>query len=219
MQTWKMETTSNEENAPTEVDISLDEVLVGLSNVKGNDQKLMMLELLANVLAQEANLEMSEAQAQHLFVAVLTAFKVAKTTEKRPALRNKLMETCLIVLSNATMTAVQAERFYAAAGIANSTADFHSYMEEYLSHNPHLEMDGQDAEEEDEWRYLGQVITNLCQLEPFRKLLLQASSDNMERLALQIRSKSIIRRRSAVAAVRRYPSPPPLSVPAPSALC
>lgn len=84
-----------------------------------------------------------------------------------------------------------------------------SWLEKYLDYSAHLEIKPENPElwyDVDEWQNMGNFLTNLCQSEEGRKIILRTSAGYMPKLAAQIRSRNPTRRRGAVASIRRYRS-------------
>lgn len=215
------------------LDIKVEEILHGFSSIQGNDQRLLLLELLANVLAQQEeenqknqaqqqepkegpehqqeqvqnNVGLDDATASQLFSTILSFLDQGILSEKRLVLRNKLLQTAFIVLTNATKSQHLAELFYSVAQLASPTASCYTYLDTFLAYNPQLESQEEEEEgqieEEDEWQHVGSLICNLCQVEEGRKIFLKMSDDRMSLLVNQIRSKSLYRRRGAIGAIRR----------------
>eukprot|EP00981_Chlorochromonas_danica_P007517 scaffold1767_cov178-Ochromonas_danica.AAC.22 len=221
------------------LDINVEEILNGFRSIQGNDQRLLLLELLANVLAQQEenqekqeqqqqepkegqehqqeqereqeqnNVGLDDATASQLFSTILSFLDNGILSEKRQALRKKLLQTAFIVLTNATKSQHLAELFYSVAQLASPTAACYTYLDTFLAYNPQLELQEEEEEEEgqieeeDEWQHVGSLVCNLCQVEEGRKIFLKMSDDRMSLLVNQIRSKSLYRRRGAIGAIRR----------------
>jgi hypothetical protein len=117
----------------------------------------------------------------------------------------KIVNMTLCALSNSTITENQVRFFLQFAGcvssedtasepVLNSEAQvynrqFHHMIRKYLEYNPQLEessIEGDDWIGSDEWQYGGNVLTNLCQVEDGRRIILRQSAGYMELLPSQV---------------------------------
>lgn len=103
-------------------------------------------------MAKEEHHDFSESLAADVFTTLLNFLSNDILTEKRAALKRKLLDTCLIGLSNASKTTANVEKLLNIANIESGESVMVSCIDNFLAYNPQLEMED-DEEDDDEWRY------------------------------------------------------------------
>ncbi len=144
---------------------------------------------------------MTNAELETLFKTLLT---ILEKTSCKTLQGRKIVNMSLCALSNSTITETQASVFLELTRNNNpgesigetSTLNrqFHLMIRKYLEYNPQLE-DGYAEDDDwigvDEWQFGGNILTNLCQLEDGRKVILRQSTKYMESLPVQVRSNCL----------------------------
>lgn len=145
---------------------------------------------------------MSNSELEPLFKTLLM---IIEKTSCKTLQGRKVVNMTLCALSNSTITEAQVNCFLQFTGSTTSAegsgepvqnADtqlynrqFHHMIRKYLEYNPQLEdgsIEGDDWIGVDEWQYGGNVLTNLCQVEDGRRVILKQSSGYMEALPVQV---------------------------------
>ncbi|KAJ1414788.1 hypothetical protein B484DRAFT_164038 [Ochromonadaceae sp. CCMP2298] len=178
-------------------EVSVLEIVRGLMNDSMKSQRLQLLQLLANKLAESTEpLTADECKA----VFAVGCLKVQGETE------GSLIHLGLTILANATINEDNAEAFVEFIKKSDKYGShFKSFANTFLDHNPQVEFDNEqvtDWSSVDPWQCMGSVFCNLCQAEEGRVMILRQSNRYMVRMLDQIRSKNVVRRRGVVGCVR-----------------
>jgi hypothetical protein len=177
-------------------EVSVLEIVRGLMNDSMKTQRLPLLQLLANKLAEStAPLTADECKA----VFAVGLLKVQGETE------GSLIHLGLTILANATINEANAAAFLEFIKKSEKYNNhFKNFANTFLDHNPQLEFDNEftDWSSVDPWQCMASVFCNLCQAEEGRVMILRQSNTYMVRLLGQIRSKNVVRRRGVVGCVR-----------------
>jgi len=183
--------------------LTLDEMLVGAGDPAMEDQLELLLALSSNLVAEQVE-TLSEAQVLSVTEAALSHVR-------------KYPHLCLAMICNMTVLERHALLFVENAVGENAKVElrrkFVLVLEEFLEYNPQAEnveglSDAEGADEESFWSeadpfgHMASVLCNIAVITDGRKLLLRQSSGFMPKLALQFRSRNVVRRRGAVGAVR-----------------
>lgn len=186
----------------TEDDHPVELILEGVKLSAGN---LDLLGLLANKLG-EASLSEEEvgAIADEMF-SQLDLY----------ARNKKVVNLCLVVLSNLTVVEANCEIFVAkevsdgeAVDKIHASKRLASIIESFLKHNPQAEDRSVDytkreaVTEADPWAHVASVLCNLCRTALGRKVIMKVSNEYIPKIASQFRSLNLVRRQGCVGAIR-----------------
>jgi hypothetical protein len=171
-------------------ELDYEDILSGLLSREYEEYKLLLLQQLTNKLA-EATSEINPIQNKIIKVLLIVLTSTSARTEKG----RKEINMALCGLNNATSSEPAAEAFLKVLQDDPQQEKMqqclHLCITNFLDYNPQAEADIELTPEEwevtDGWQHLGSVLCNLCQLEPGRKIILQASTGYMERLGPQVR--------------------------------
>jgi len=161
--------------------VSITEIVRGLTSDSMRSQRMALLQLLANKIAEtEGPITKEERSA----VFTIACLKVYGETE------GALIDLGLTILTNSTINEENAVAFLEFLKKSEKyNSYFQSFMNTFLSHNPQLEFDGtliQDWSTIDPWQNMSSIICNLCQIETGRALMLRQSTEYMIRLLPQV---------------------------------
>jgi len=183
-------------------ELSIDDIIGGLGNQQFAQQRLPLLELLTNYLAEGENIE--DSKLKLIFNLLLTIPIIVPPTTNEG---KKIISITMSALSNATVKEESAMLLLEHLEPEESklTKQFHFIIKKYLQYNPQAEIieeETPDWDLLDEWQHVGSVLCNVCQSEKGRKIILNTSTGYIERIAVQIRSANVVRRRGAVGSLR-----------------
>ena len=120
--------------------------------------------------------------------------------------QSKHINLVLIIISNLTVVESNVEPFLNFSKSSSESNMFQTIVHNFISHNPQSEDELVDAafvwDEIDKWQHGGSVLCNITRFEKGQQLILCKSSLYYPALCSQIRSKNLVRRRSAIAAIR-----------------
>jgi hypothetical protein len=149
---------------------------------------------------------LSEKELQVLFKTLLL---IAEKTSCKSLVGRQIVNMALCALSNCTLSEAQALMFLKLTGSLKpdentattevSTAtqtqnrQLHFIIGKFLEYNPQLEENVESSEDwigVDEWQQVGHLLTNLCQVDDGRRLLLKQSLGYMVLLVGQVSMNS-----------------------------
>ncbi|RYH11978.1 DUF383 domain-containing protein [archaeon] len=119
-----------------------------------------------------------------MIVSVLSLLYSTKN-EKNALLRSKLIQRCIILLANITQSPSIAQSFFEIANLDKEDSKILPYITEYLEHNPQLELEDEDPEEDD-LLHFASIICNICQVECGQLFMLKKSTNRLARVASQV---------------------------------
>jgi|MDTB01.1.fsa_nt_gb hypothetical protein len=169
-------------------EIAVEDLLLALEQSPGND---MVLRLLANKLGEDSKLE--KAEVSHVVKEVQSQLKLC-------AGRSEVEHLCCIILSNLTVKEDHCSAFL--------ESDIKNFITKFLSHNPQKENQSLDYSKDevvvqaDPWAHVGSILCNVCRVEEGRKAVLKISDGYIPKIASQLRSLNVVRRKGAVGAIR-----------------
>lgn len=180
-------------------ELDIDDLVSGISNVTMKEYKPAIIQCLVNKVADGLD-SLSEKDAKLIISTSLNSIPAEK--------KNDVVDLHLILLSNITVSVEKCDLFMdLVEGDGALYAAFRSIIDNFLSNNPQLEENVADPSEwvnADPYQYTANLLCNLCQCTRGRKVLLNKSYGYTNKLAVQIRSKNVTRRRGAVSCIRRY---------------
>jgi hypothetical protein len=167
-------------------ELSIDEILIGLRNQSFVSQRLNLLELLTNKLAEETTVENSTLKI--VFDLVLTIPIITASTSDGG---KKIISTSISALSNATTKEESAGLLLEHIEPADSKLQkqFHFIIKKYIQYNPQAEsseVEDPDWVLLDEWQHVGSVLCNICQTDKGRSAIMKTSNGYMDRIAMQV---------------------------------
>lgn len=169
-------------------DLEVDEILAGLGNQSFIDQRLHLLELLTNKLAEETQID--DSKLRSVFEILLTIPIVTSSSTEDG---KRIINTSISALCNATVSEPAAMLLLDCIEPEDSKLNkqFHFIIKKYLQYNPQAEVEETESELidwtlADEWQYVGSVLCNICQVEKGRKIILKTSTGYIERIAAQV---------------------------------
>eukprot|EP01031_Cornospumella_fuschlensis_P027318 gene27318-32999_t len=185
-----------------EARISYEELYKAFVKLTTNQERLLVMEILNNKISTENGKDNPElvAQSRAILIAVLSLV-CAVNKESNSALRSKVTQTCIILLSNLTQSSEVAQNFFELANLDKEDSKFLPFVTEYLEHNPQLELEDEDPEEDD-LLHVASILGNICQVECGRLFMLKRSTNRLSLVANQIRSQHLVRRRGAAATLK-----------------
>ena len=164
------------------------EILEGLVNPNFISQRLPLLEMLTNKLAEETT-TVDKETSERMFKIL---FNILQKTSCQHPMGRKVVNMANCTLSNATVKEEAVTWFLELTNPEDSECykQLHFCINKYLDYNPQLEDETTEGEEwasVDEWQHFGNALCNLCQTEQGRRLLLKQSSGYMEKIVKQVR--------------------------------
>lgn len=180
-------------------ELEIPEIVTGIKNVTMRDYKPALIQCLVNKVADAGeNLSIEDA------TLIITTTLASLPSEKK----NDVIDLYLILLLNLTIPEKHCELFMdIVEGDARLYTAFRCVIGSFVANNPQLEeniVDPADWVKADPYQYTANVLGNLCQCTRGRKVLLNKTFGYTSKMAVQIRSKNVIRRRGAVSCIRRY---------------
>lgn len=174
--------------------LSLDEVLLGLSEVSIEDHHELLLGLLSNHIAEHAE-DLSDAQVRNTVDMCLS--KLTTSTS-----------LCLILLCNLTTSEKNVGLFLEQISAPSPKQQFQNVVARFLSYNPQAEEEGAGEYTTERWsevdphEHVSSILCNLSVGEAGREVLLQRSLGYVPKMVAQFRSRNPVRRRGCISALR-----------------
>lgn len=179
-------------------ELEIQEIINGIDNVTMRDYKPALMQCLVNKVADGVE-SLPESDAKSIISLSLKSLQIEKKSD--------IIDLHLILLSNLTVPVKNCELFMdTVEGDEKLYTAFRATVESFVLNNPQLEeniVDPADWVKADPLQYTANLLCNLCQCTRGRKVLLNKTYGFTNKLAVQIRSKNVTRRRGAVSCIRR----------------
>lgn len=174
--------------------LSLEEVLLGLSEEAIAEHHELLLGLLSNHIAEHVD-DLSDAQVRNTVDMCLS--KLTTSTS-----------LCLTVLCNITTSERNVGLFLQQIFAPSPKQQFHYIVGRFLSYNPQAEDVGAGEYTTERWsevdphEHVSSILCNLSVEEAGREVLLQRSLGYVPKMVAQFRSRNPVRRRGCISALR-----------------
>ena len=155
-------------------ELTITEIVRGIADESMKAQRIPLLQLLANKVADITE-PLTLEESNGVFIIALATLNA--TTD------DSLVELMLGLLTNATISEQNAQSFMTFIGKNDKyRTQFLNVLESFLNHNAQAELDATD----DAHSNMASVMCNLCQIEACRELLLKPSAEYMARMINQV---------------------------------